>query len=743
MKSIKYTLTVSALFVLSFALDARGCGLPYFLPRYYYMYRVYTDPRSDDDYNGINYYKMSTEERNCKDWQRETPNINTVDIYNIVYIMSLDEYRDLYNARKYRGSNVFAHRIKTDRQDILDFLLLAKTNEHTRMRMNPRWYYPTMRTADTQTLEEIVQTALSRRDGSLGNRYLLQAMRALSSLQRYDECLALWENDLSRLPVYDPIRQLGEDCAARAMVATGRYAEATAYYAAKGDVGSLRFCAKDSANDFATTADIIEFVYDYCPDSPYLARALQQYIRQVEPKGYSFDRDSQVADITPEYKQLYRFALRVAAESRCPNPAMWYYTAAFIADLEDDPQRASQILSRAESARGTEFIKNSVRMMRIYLDAKMLPYNAAYERKLMGQLQWLDDQVRNNITPDIANITSILYNLQQNMSYYYWNDMLRRILPGEVCPRMIRLGRTTRALQLANMADNRLFNIVNNIDIHWCCGCGPDNYSSFTMDYYRTSGREMYNDMRFRGYFNSIDYSNDFFKLLDTLPTDRVVAYRDRALHPQDEFDRFLNTRGYVSSDYLCDIIGTKYLRAMRYAEAEQYLGMIKNPESNCMLNVTDYYLYSPFSIDKKDDRPKENFRHRFAREMHMLERQMNSADNPDTRAKAMVRYAVGIRNSFGRCWVLTQYYKYTEPEYYNMPDWEHAPECLKALRRSDSLIALACSTATDREFAASVQYAFNNYRTVVEQYPETGTACIVRHSCDRLIDYCPNLRSR
>ena len=726
MKSIKYTLTVSALFVLSFALDARGCGLPDFLPRYYYMYRVYTEPQSDDDYNGINYYKMSTEERNCKDWQRETPNVNTGDIYNIVYIMSLDEYRDFYNARKYRGSNVFAHRIKTDRQDILDFLLLAKTNEHTRMRMNPRWYYPTMRTADTQTLEEIVQTALSRRDGSLGNRYLLQAMRALSSLQRYDECLALWENDLSHLPVYDPIHQLGEDCAARAMVATGRYAEATAYYAAKGDVGSLRFCAKDSANNFATTADIIEFVYDYCPDSPYLARALQQYIRHVEPKGYSFDRNSQVADITPEYEQLYRFALRVAGESKCPNPAMWYYTAAFIADLEDDPQRASQILSRAESARGTEFIKNSVRLMRIYLDAKMLPYNAAYERKLMGQLQWLDDQVRNNITANATYATSAMYNIRQNISYYYWNDMLRRILLGEVCTRMIRLGRTTRALQLANMADNRLFNLIDRM-----------NSNSAYYNGYRAV--ETY----FSFMPNEINYSNDFFKMLDTLPTDRVIAYRDHALHPQDEFDRFLNTRGYVSSDYLCDIIGTKYLRTMRYAEAEQYLGMIKNPDFNDELNVTDYYTHYPFSTGNVKSSPRSNFRYRFAQEMHMLERQMNSADNPDTRAKAMVRYAVGIRNSFGRCWVLTQYYKYTEPEYYNLPDWEHSPECLKALRRSDSLIALACSTATDREFAASVQYAFNNYRTVVEQYPETGRACMVRHSCDRLIDYNPSLRSR
>ncbi|MBQ5861979.1 MAG: hypothetical protein IIW65_07565, partial [Alistipes sp.] len=57
-----------------------------------------------------------------------------------------------------------------------------------------------------------------------------------------------------------------------------------------------------------------------------------------------------------------------------------------------------------------------------------------------------------------------MYHLKINESFYYWNDMMRRILIAEVCPRMIKAGRTTRALQLANMADNRLLGLVDYVE---------------------------------------------------------------------------------------------------------------------------------------------------------------------------------------------------------------------------------------------------------------------------------------
>ena len=44
---------------------------------------------------------------------------------------------------------------------------------------------------------------------------------------------------------------------------------------------------------------------------------------------------------------------------------------------------------------------------------------------------------------------------------------------------------------------------------------------------------------------------------------------------PVSELDRYLNTRGYIGSDYLNDIVGTQCLRNMRYKEAVEYLGAV------------------------------------------------------------------------------------------------------------------------------------------------------------------------
>lgn len=75
--------------------------------------------------------------------------------------------------------------------------------------------------------------------------------------------------------------------------------------------------------------------------------------------------------------------------------------------------------------------------------------------------------------------------------------MMRRILLAEVCPRMIKSGKTTRALQLANMADNRLLNIVNRHEI--CDWMDDKVVHSYTMSSYRYSTN-----------FNPHDYSNSF-----------------------------------------------------------------------------------------------------------------------------------------------------------------------------------------------------------------------------------------
>ena len=98
--------------------------------------------------------------------------------------------------------------------------------------------------------------------------------------------------------------------------------------------------------------------------------------------------------------------------------------------------------------------------------------------------------------------------------------MLRKIVFSVLVPRYMEHGNNIRAIQLANMADNRLLNLINK-------------HESRTMTEYRASTE-----------WNHYDYCNAYFHLLDTIGLDQVIAYRECVIHPRSAFDRFLNERG-------------------------------------------------------------------------------------------------------------------------------------------------------------------------------------------------------
>ena len=240
------------------------------------------------------------------------------------------------------------------------------------------------------------------------------------------------------------------------------------------------------------------------------------------------------------------------------------------------------------------------------------------------------------------------YKLIRCASFYYWNDMMRRIVLSEVCPRMLKAGKTTRALQLANMADNRLLGLVGKQEVTLVItdenGDCQFVQQVLPLDKYRYSGE-----------FNSYDYSNHFFEMIDSLGTDAAIAYVRQVQRPQTAFDRFLNARGYTGNDYLNDIAGTQCLRAMRYGEAIGYLGAVSEAYKH---HLTSNRNTTPFAIRATPTENPTDFKFAFAREMLSLEQSMKATREPNRKARLMVRYAIGLRNSFDRCWSLTQYYR-------------------------------------------------------------------------------------
>ena len=456
MKSLRYILLISIL-GLFLPQQTHACWANWNYANGYYMFRAY-DPNPTMIFGQEEVYDASRS--NCESWQQLTSTqIPIEDIYEVVYKMTLEEFEQVYDIPKYTGKNDFVRWLKEKDRESLEFMLLAKTNEYIRLKRNSRWYYPSMRIGARMTIEEVAETALSHTSKRLRDRYLLQGIRALFTLGRYAECVELWENEAKYLSDANPMRELIQPYIAGAENYLGHKDKAMKYFAEVGDIYSMLECAGKEWST-ASTIEIMEMAYDNCPNSKYLAKALQESIRRIEHNveyGYPEILDEESTNA------LYKLALRIAKERRNNNPAMWYYAASFIADMRGEVNDASYLLGLAERTKGTLYIKESIKVFRFYLDAKLRPCDAAYDSWMLGQLRWLDAKIVDNLTNEVRETTKERIKLSTCVSYYYWNDVMRRIVLSEVCPRLLANGRHVKALQLANMADNRLLQLVDEI----------------------------------------------------------------------------------------------------------------------------------------------------------------------------------------------------------------------------------------------------------------------------------------
>ena len=696
MKLTKYLL--ANLLIIFTINNMHACWEPSYIPAAHFMYRV-SDPSS------IKSEALPSYNENCIEWQKLSSHKISVDeISYVVYKMPIREFENIYDNRKKKYDNKFLEWITKRDTTLLNLLLVAKTTEYIRSQMCSKWYYPTMNIQSRFSLEDIINISLSSKDKKLRDRYLLQGMRALFTLERYDDCVNLWNDEISKLHRQNLMRRLSEDYYSGAEWEINHSKKSIEYFAQIGDIQSLLYCL-DRAEENLSPIEALALLCQYNPNFENIPHTLQTFVKELEPIGACGFQD--VYEETYDAKILYTLCLEMGANPKVKNQAMWYYTAAFLADLKGDTQNASNIISLAEKSKSSKFIDESIAVFRMYIDAKTSTYNNEYEQHLFRQLKWLDNKIVANITKDVRNETYSGYKLICGLSYYYWNDMLRRILIAEVCPRMIESGKSVRALQLANMASNRLLGLVNK-----------SNSYKYNKDGY-----------------NGFDYSNHFFEMIDSIGVENAKNYVASVFNPSSAFDKYLNARGYNDRNYLNDIIGTQYLRNMQYANAVKYLGKVSIAYNN-HLNVD--MLYDPFRVERSK---KSSYRYKydFAKEMYRLEGIMNSpTTDSNTKANAMFQYALGLKNSFTNCWDLTQYYKgqYFWNQVNNKRKWESDALTIAATNKSKSLFALATETATDPEIKANIQYSLCNFRIVAEKYPNSSKGQLVRGACDNLRDY-------
>lgn len=698
---MRYLLAISLMVV---PLVADACWHPWTLYNSTSLFRL-------DNFKSVS---KNIKETNCRHWQSLTHrDIPIEDIEYVVYTMPLAEYEAFYAMAVYYEDNAFAQWIKRNDPEIMDFLLLAKRNEHMRFQYSSKWYYPTMKVGGPVSLEEIVEQSLGSQSVRLRDRYLLQAVRALTTLKRYDECLELWDREISLLPKDNFMRRLCYEYIAGAYYHTGDVERAMLMFASYGDTGSMYYIAKQQDMDL-TTVDIIR--YSYLSGAPLskFSRDIRKMIVDAEtfPVVYEFG-DKPV--VTDEILAIRDLAIEAGGNPNCADRAQWLYIAAYIYMQQGNYTQAKALLSRAEKAPASDYMKESIKVLSIYLDALTATYNAAYEERLFEQIKWFEERVRLDFNSDDYD-----YCMWHDFSENYWYSSMTRILSYTVAPRYLEMGNPARALQLMNFTDYLPYKYVTSIDYY------VDNDYGY---WWTSSNIEEYR--RERGTFNRIDYSTWFFNTINKQTPDAAIAYVERALNPISEFDRYLNDVGYTSPDFLYDIVGTLCLRHMRYQEAERYFSLV-SLDYQYMLNVM--LKRDPFdALCPEGDRILD-FRYRFATTMASLERGIEATTDQNRRASLLVKFGIGMGNSVTTCWPLTYYGSSCND------DWRGDSVALALHNRAIISINEALSAFTDDELKAEALYALGRHYTVVSSYGYTKKAEFVRRHCDNIYDYKPAL---
>lgn len=724
MKSIK---CIAAISLALFVSKSFACIPLSYEPSEYYLFHLMDKQEWVQETYNIN------ERENCRLWQEQTSDsFAPEEIKAVVYHYKLETLRQLKEGRKPQESlnNSFAQWLGESKNvEVLDYLILAKTCEWLRLEHQSPWYYPCKSDPVRCSLSDVVETALGHNEGPMAERYALQAIRAMITLRQYEECVDYWEKTASRFPD-GLMRQMIEPYVAGAYYHSGRIDEAKRMFALLGDVDGLLLCENKSGKSLSLVEGM-ELLYETLPDRPHFKQKIQWLLGNVEP-NLDWDEFCEYrfhVEKAKSINQLEELCDRVLKEGRVTDPAMWAYTACYIALIKGDDHKADKYLRIAEKNEKDEVLEASVKVMRIYIDAKLCDYNKAYEQTLFDQLVWLQRQVESNVTNDVRKSAGELYGLNLNISFYYWNDALRCILLGTVCPKMLEKGNTNLALRLINMADYTLLNCTGFVyDDHWDERRREFVVDSLTLEQYRVNSQ-----------FNWYDYRNNFAGMMDSLSANQLADYVRSVERPQSAFERFLDAHAYTDLNFLNEILGTHFIREMRYAEAKKTFAKL----SYTFYRQTNVYKeglldFDPFSHQRTSWRGVLDAKYQFACQMCQYEDEISQASDPNRKAIAMLRMATGLYNSSlrGRSFALSFYQSGEVFSALNGSDGRNWEQTDVMCRRVNELCQQALRLFTDDELAAEAQYELGNLYTVTSWYPETKMAQYVKSHCDCYWDY-------
>ena len=674
---MKLKVFISSLILAVACLESSGCGPYNSLTKNPLKYHFYQE-------ENIGNLSHSYNDENVKLWKilsdLELPD---EEIEDAVYNSSLRDLKSSFEGGSTQN-RFLLWIIRNKEKDIEEFLLTAKELEELRSERASAWYHPSSKSKEKE--DERFHTILSKckehLSGRLADRYLLQAIRALMSLGEYQEAIGIYKKNFQSYPENNLFKRMSKRYVAGCLQRIGNIEESNRMFAEVGDFISM---VGDKENDYCYMAYV-------SPESPELKIRLNRVI------GYG---DSVVNN------RYYAVAEAALKSPHVVNRGDWLFLKAYVEVIYNhNSRRAVHLVKQAlKSKFSTEEMRNDAKFFKICIDAE----------------------------------NGDLSNLQENVGWILNTYGNRDGLWFYIIPALLKKGRTTEALLLAN------------------CRSGNDEA-----------------------------FADTGFQTMLSCKAKDIVAYKKYLDTNNSEF--FKSFRNWVISDknYLNEIIGTLFLREGDYENAVKYLADVSLTYQKLLSIYTEEFLiYDPWQYSytdedkwyycwwrdeeeiKKDDeegevyRPifekaknkrlatQDNAKLKFAREMARLSKVIKTGKTKDERMLAKLKYTIGRYNSFNSCWALTQYwlgntYHHNYQHFYY--GWDDVYELEYIIDLPCELAQVSSTFKEDVEIVfkelqsneakAEAHLMLRNFKTIAKHYPQSAAGKYVSAHCDGWKDW-------
>ena len=517
------------------------------------------------------------------------------------------------------------------------------------------WYYPTSEEAHHESSSFVsnklnINTVAQCGDKTLRDRFAFQLIRRAFHNASFKLCIEVWEKYGSAIPE-SALRTQCMSYYAGALLYTGRQAEASVAFAEIG------YFEKWLHYDI----DVLRQVYRNQPNCPSLEFIVQQVVNA------HFDNrrvgDQAMADNVLQQQKKSQFialANEVLAEGKTNNPALWKSAQAAFAYIDGNKAAALDQINEASKMKGSDAVKENVRLMRTLFLASDNTAGDAYEKALLPDLKWLVSKVKSDKYYCVENY--MCFENFEGLAQFRMK-VFKRVVLAEIVSHFEKLGKPERCLAYLNMFAEATGNthqveikpLPNDADpVAWGAFKDPANGRY----YYRESYRS--------------DYGTRFFVYADTASPETLKKYMAfMQSKGQSDMDKFLLSNGYKDMDFCNELLGTKYLRNAWWDSAIVYLGKVPSKFLMSQNIAGLLSVHNPFReewigsakqgryilpISPADDYDSNPTKLGFCKIMKQL-RQLSQQTDATIRTNAQYAYAVGLfQMTQFQGWPLTQY---------------------------------------------------------------------------------------